>query len=76
VLTNLHTTFDEINNEQDKLISEFVKKIDIHITDILRDVNQINIEANVIVNVCFRFLIIQKQFFFIIFIPVFGYIYL
>lgn len=50
VLTSLRTTFEEINNEQDKLIDEFEKKIDIHIEDILREVNRINIEANVMDN--------------------------
>lgn len=49
MVTSLHTTFEEINNEQDKIIGEFVKKIDIHIVDMLREVNQINIEANVMV---------------------------
>lgn len=46
-LTTLHTAFEDINNEQDKLIGEFVKKIEIHITDMIQDVEQINAEANV-----------------------------
>lgn len=48
-LNSLQTIFEQINNEQDKLITEFVKKIDIHIIDMLREVDQINIEANVII---------------------------
>lgn len=42
-------TYEQINNEQDKLISEFVKNIDIHMLDMIREVDEINIEANVII---------------------------
>lgn len=47
-LTTLQTAFEDINKEQDKLIGEFIKKIDIHIKDMIQDVEQINNEANVI----------------------------
>lgn len=46
-LTTLHTVFEDIYNEQEKLIGDFVKKIEIHITDMIKDVEQINAEANV-----------------------------
>lgn len=48
-LTTLQTAFEDINKEQDKLIGEFIKKIDIHIKDMIQDVEQINNEANVII---------------------------
>lgn len=48
-LNNLQTTFDEIKNDQDKLVSEFVKKVDNYMLDMLRELDQINIEANVII---------------------------
>lgn len=41
-------TYEQINSEQDKLINEFVKNIDIHMLDMIREVDQINIETNVI----------------------------
>lgn len=44
-------TYEQINNEQEKLISEFVKNIDIHMLDMIREVDQINIEANVIIQI-------------------------
>lgn len=46
-LNTLQTTFKDINSEQDKLIGEFIKKIEIHINDMIEDVEQINTEANV-----------------------------
>jgi len=48
-LNNLQTTFDEIKNDQDKLISEFVKKVDNYMLEIIRELDIINIEANVII---------------------------
>lgn len=41
-------TFEKINNEQDKLVSEFVKQINTHIFEMLKEVEKINTKANVI----------------------------
>lgn len=41
-------TFEQVYNEQDKLINEFVKKVNVHILEIYRELDEINIDANVI----------------------------
>jgi len=52
----------DIYNEQDKLIKEFVKKIDIHINDMIQDVEQINAEANVMFYKYIKYIFIYEIF--------------
>lgn len=58
-------TFEQVYNEQDKLISEFVKKVNVYILEIYRELDEINIDANVIILICFQ-LFYFKQFYVIV----------
>jgi len=48
-LTTLQIEFEDICNDQDNLVDDFVKTIDSQIEDMLREVEKINIEAQVII---------------------------
>lgn len=48
-LTTLQIEFEDICNDQDNLVDDFVKTIDPQIEDMLREVEKINIEAQVII---------------------------
>lgn len=49
-LTTLRIEFDDIYNDQDNLVDNFVNTIDAQIIDMLQEVEKINIEAQVIIN--------------------------